>query len=102
MQVRKCFARRHDAISVIYASFVQGRKHIDSPLRLLAEFKQGLKLILMTPDKIIDALMRAAKRLSVGRENKNICWNSLFQVSQRSKPLTQRIGQRFSRPNADI
>ena len=78
----ECLARRHDAISVVNASFVHGGKDVDSLARLFAPVKQARKFFLMFTNQIIEALMSAAKRFSVGWENKNIRGYALFQVVQ--------------------
>ena len=82
MQVRERFACCHDSVLVIDASFVQGGKHIDGLSRFFAPIKQTGKFFFMIPNQVIEALMRAAERLAVGRQNKDISGNSILEITQ--------------------
>ncbi len=96
------FAGCHDQILVVDLALEKGSERVDGPARLATDRLEFLQTFEMFVDQVVKPVMRAAKRLAVGRQYEHVVRHPGFQVVERFQPVPERIGLGLRREYADV
>src|SRR5690606_37888365 len=92
VQVCDRLTGRHDQVVVVDLAREQGVERIDRAYRAATEPLESLEPRTMPGDQLVEALVRAAERLAVRRQDEHVLRHLALQPVERLEPLRERVG----------